>query len=355
MGGAAGGDCSDRICPYELAWVDKPDSAGTTHKYAECAAKGICDRETGQCECLAGYNGKACARQTCPDDCSGHGSCVYMEDLTFGAVYNDYYDGSSSALLGMGVGAVRPASIDSHWDFNRARACVCDGGWSGINCASRMCPYGNDAMDSRSNGDVAQKYQIQDIKLMLGGANRKADHNLEATNINVDVTEIATYMEGKTFALTFTSKMNEAFTTKPIKIESGWDTANALGLKVTSALKELPNHIITGVSTTAAVTASQKGVGIQLLVTFTGDSTHGTQNLLEVSVNPCADGCIPLITGLPHLVSSTNTTSSVSESQAADFNSYECGRRGKCDYDVGVCSCFEGFTGEACTTITALV
>jgi hypothetical protein len=35
------GDCSQRICPYEFAWVDTPDKYGRHHKYAECAAKGI--------------------------------------------------------------------------------------------------------------------------------------------------------------------------------------------------------------------------------------------------------------------------------------------------------------------------
>ena len=81
----------------------------------------------------------------------------------------------------------------------------------------------------------------------------------------------------------------------------------------------------------------------------------GRQNLLEVVVAKCGAGCTPQLTGLLTLVANTNTTSSIEESQAADFNSYECGRRGKCDYDVGICSCFEGFTGESCTTITALV
>ena len=42
------GDCSDRICPFEVAWVDHPDVAGHHHKYMECAGKGICDRSTGE-------------------------------------------------------------------------------------------------------------------------------------------------------------------------------------------------------------------------------------------------------------------------------------------------------------------
>ena len=30
-------DCSDRVCPFEIAWVDNPDATGRHHKYLECA------------------------------------------------------------------------------------------------------------------------------------------------------------------------------------------------------------------------------------------------------------------------------------------------------------------------------
>ena len=151
MGGKIGGDCSDRFCPFELAWVDSPLKDGSTHNYAECANKGVCNRESGECECFVGYEGKACGRQSCPDSCSGHGTCEYMKDLTFGIVYNEYFDGSTNSLSGLGTGAKK--FTDYSWDTERARACVCDGGWTGLSCEHRMCPMGNDIMDVIPNFD----------------------------------------------------------------------------------------------------------------------------------------------------------------------------------------------------------
>ena len=401
MGGSAGGDCSDRSCPYELAWVDTPDRDGKTHQYAECAARGICDREAGECDCLGGFEGKACARQTCPDSCSGHGTCEFMNELTFGTVFNDYFDGTDVQLPtgtaasfpknGLGVGAVRPDTMGADdWDADRARACVCDAGWTGINCASRMCPTGNDVMACSLSSSGTVTSQVQKITLMSGGTDGGKSSNFgvvgpDSGTGSVPVYDAASdqyaalhgadsegYMDflGQSFALRFTSLTNETFSTVPVMLEhaSTDDTAATLldtspnravgqldlNLDITNALLGLPNHVINGVTVTTRQFRADDGKGLEILVTFTGDSVQGQQNLLEVITSSCGDGCTPKVNGLK-LVTNTNVTSSVTESTVAGFAAYECGRRGKCDYDTGMCSCFEGYTGQACTSLTALV
>lgn len=348
-----GGDCSDRMCPFELAWVDSPTSDGLVHQYAECAGKGVCDRESGECACLAGYTGKACARQVCPDDCSGHGTCEYMDELAFGTVFNDLPLATTNPVR-LGVGAQRPTAVSAAWDSGRARACVCDAAWSGINCASKLCPRGNDYLSTRLNTGVAAVFQKQTITLVEGSP-------LDNT-VAVTATALKTAMLGSSFALTFTSRMNERFTTTPIIIETGWggldSVSTTLAYAVKHALQNLPNRVISEVNVVVDTTVTTfKDLTIE--IEFVGTATQGKQNLLEVSTTACTDGCTPYITGVKGIsqwhATPVTGTSSLAETVVADYNTYECGRRGKCDSDTGVCACFEGFTGEACSEITALV
>jgi len=339
MGGQGGGDCSERICPYEISWVDRPSATGVVHKYAECADKGLCERETGNCLCFPGYEGKGCGRQSCPSNCSGRGKCTFLKNLGFGTVYNEYYDGSSLALSGLGVG---PKTFENDkWDGDRARACVCDSGWTGPSCEERMCPKGNDIMDviptfdefsqSGTTGFGNEMAQAQTITLF------DADDNLAN-------------FASQTFAIQFTSRMNETYSTQPIM----WSTVDAtLASYIKSALKALPMKVIDDLDVSVNQAVGTNGAIIE--VTFTGNNVQGHQYPLELLVKPCGDGCSPKITGLNNLRSfSTNTLSKVQITTIADNQSYECGRRGKCDRVTGLCFCFEGYTGDRCNVLTAL-
>lgn len=354
------GDCSERICPFEFAWVDAPDSLGQHHKYAECAAKGICDRDTGSCECFPGYEGKACQRTACPNDCSGHGQCEYIENMQFAATTFDKTSADGSTYF-----AQEAHQFDYYyWDKQKTRGCVCDPEWADVDCSKRMCPYGNDVMDHRQDVTNQPRHNTQHLLF-------EHDHDIawadEANN---------------TFALTFKSKLNETFTTRPIIFDAigtaGGATGDAadqytMSRAIESALLALPNRVIDGVkvavdtaaySTTNMDTDLTSTIGatdnVRINVTFTGSHVQGKQHLLQVKHFACADGCTPLVTGLElkpgtHAVTTHNYDSATGATGEADYNSYECGRRGKCDYDSGVCECFEGYTGIACNTITALV
>ena len=74
-------DCSLRTCPMGIASADLPSSATEAHHQAECSNAGICDRESGSCDCMIHRAGRACEIMLCPHDCSGHGMCTQMKDL----------------------------------------------------------------------------------------------------------------------------------------------------------------------------------------------------------------------------------------------------------------------------------
>ena len=79
--GFQGADCSERVCPFGVAWSDQATSTDVGHASAECSNRGICDRTTGICSCMDGFSGSACDRLTCLNDCNGKGRCFSMKDL----------------------------------------------------------------------------------------------------------------------------------------------------------------------------------------------------------------------------------------------------------------------------------
>jgi len=357
------GDCSERVCPYELAWVDHPTSSGTFHTYAECGGRGICDRAAGDCTCFDGYEGKGCERTTCPNDCSGHGTCEFIEDMTYGATWNDYTAAGFHELA-----ATFPYK---GWDVKKTRGCVCDATYGDVDCSKRLCPYGTDVLDTRDNLLVSQNYQTQNLFLLSGKAN---------IDVNIVDDKIEAGFKDKTVALTFRSKLNETFTTIPIALKydqaiPATDFANTLSHEIELALLSLPNRVIDGVKVATAYigVSGDEGAAISINVTFTGDSVQGAQHLLVVEDYECYIGCTPQITGvdlwnrgsLTAPLSTADATltgrwatpniTDITPDGVTDFNSYECGRRGKCDYTSGLCQCFTGYTGDNCNTLTTLV
>jgi len=361
--GLDSGDCSQRVCPFEFAWVDTPDKLGNRHKYAECSNRGICDRDTGECDCFPGYEGKGCARTTCPNDCSGHGRCKYIEDLPFQSTPQQFDAGDFFPQKAYSFG-----DLYKNWDARKTRGCECDPEWGDVDCSKRMCMMGNDIMDQRENLLIARKQHVQHIQFI---ADSKESWTYDSKGIANDLAGktatdgIATRSRllGRTFALVFTSKLNETFTTIPIKFATGNNRVDyqVMFLAVEHALEALPNGVIDNVdvagelrATTHPWSSAETGTdddALYMNITFSGKNVQGPQNLMQVKHIHCGDGCTPKLDGLNLRWKSMT----VCEESKADWNSYECGRRGKCDYATGICTCFNGYTGLACGTITSLV
>jgi hypothetical protein len=230
-----------------------------------------------------------------------------------------------------------------------------------------MCPYGTDVLDVSDNLLLSQTRHKQ--KITFWAPANDADNRPAAASVN----------NGRTFALTFKSKLNETFTTLPIVMD--WDTQVASTLSdlnhdIQLALLSLPNRVVDGVSVTCTqhtgAAEANTITGIESIINdkmeceieFTGNSVQGRQNLLTVEAYECHHGCTPKTSGLflETIVTIVDNIdplkarpSGIVESQKSDYNSFECGRRGKCDYSTGLCQCFLGYTGDNCNTLTTLV
>jgi hypothetical protein len=367
-GDETGGACDQRKCPYEIAWVDTPTSENKAHALRECAGRGVCDRTTGDCMCFPGYTGKGCRRTTCPNDCSGHGTCEYLAEMrndlgddfkwTGNLPTKNQYDFEFGLL----------------WDAHKTRGCVCDPKYTGLDCSIRMCP----------KGDYANYYKLE---------KRPETQAVVITNVftpGTDGDDANGYKysdmsdgndENGEFALTFRSTLNEEFTTKTLNVYNLTESI------MEDALNSLPNKVIEEASVVLYRNLSKYNsstynsnnnknylnaavypygnansefdnytwydTDLVVLITFAGAMTSGDQYALECKTAYCNAGCQPKLSApLDFKIGSeckvfNNYVDSIAQN-------WECSGRGECGAG-GVCECYEGYTDEFCSTKTAII
>lgn len=150
LAGGLDGGCALRICPAGKAIGDLPSGPSNAHAPAECSNAGRCDRLTGRCECYAPFSGSACEKMSCPNDCSGHGECVTIGELS---KLEDGFPISNNFLYGSADGIKSIA-----WDHDVMSACLCFSSWPvgfgpgqrqlaeyfAADCSLKHCPSGDD-------------------------------------------------------------------------------------------------------------------------------------------------------------------------------------------------------------------
>lgn len=231
-----GADCSQRTCQFGLAHVDTPkgdldsstgklsgpdntvligstvypfgtqeqfpnmtDSEGgilpnSAHFYMECSNKGSCDRGDGMCKCFIGYEGSSCQRASCPNACSGHGTCESIKSLAASEADNIY----------------------ELWDAELTMGCACDAGFSGPDCSTQLCKYGVDPLyvDDESTSRVESvTYRLQ--------LNSTDDRSNRLTGI---------------YALKYFDVFGEGYLTAPIEVGASCSI-------VQEALENLPRKV----------------------------------------------------------------------------------------------------------------
>ena len=281
-------DCSERTCQFGLAHVDTPkgdldmsggsltgpgssvisgsmvypygtteqfpdmaDASGTTllnsaHYYMECSNKGMCNRQDGVCECFEGYEGSACQRASCPNDCSNHGVCKSIFQIAEADNSNTY----------------------ELWDKYSTMGCYCDPGYFGPDCSLRECKHGVDPLyiDDEANARYSQ------FTILLDGDSADPEGD---------------------FSITFYDVFGEDWETDPITFDST-DSCDV----ITAALEGLPNDVIPAdsVSCTFDLTSYLATIELQ----FTGNPGY----LKEPEINIYLSGSTATFTVDSIIVSS---------------------------------------------------
>lgn len=129
--------------------TDGTVNINTAHDYAECSNKGLCDRKTGECECLAGYDGAACQRASCPSEVgqkrttgeTGKTNSIFINQRGLQSSIESVFKGESLANVQInecsGHGTCNTieelAKLDGNniyelWDKDASMGCSCDPG-----------------------------------------------------------------------------------------------------------------------------------------------------------------------------------------------------------------------------------
>jgi len=331
---------TDFAATFEALYPKRPNF----NMYTECSSRGTCDYATGECKCFDGFEGRGCRRTSCPNGCSGHGRCLDNKDVNPKQYYSWNYPN------------------DQMWDQYRTQTCKCDRGYTGYDCNSRICPFGDDPTSDCGENSAGDVHLVVSRSLSAG--------------------------DKQFFTLTFTDMFGGDFTTRPIHDNSPTCAVNTPCPEIQYALMDLPNFAIPEVEVDT-IAKKDNGAGASKTTTslytiqFTDSSNAGKQNTLRCQVVKDNDvaGAQPkyksvqacevfnvggpewfdesgealklTLASFPEIAVQDKATvlksAGTAVTAATTYEDFQpCSSKGDCDAATGTCTCNSGHYGEAC-------
>lgn len=308
--GWTGADCSEMTCPFGFSWFSFPSADETAHdKRTECSDMGICDRASGVCACMAGFEGAACQLLSCPGSpisCSGHGTCLTMKQ-------QGQYRTVNGDLSPVSYGATPNNPLT--WDAERVMGCFCDDGYGGYDCSERECPSGDDSETS---------FQVDEVQAIKCELPSTVNYNLATLTL--------------TFRKQTASILKASSTT--LELKQALEALSTIGtVDVCTILPSTGDTVCTNDDNYSSVAGdATKAAYFKLCNTLA--NTAYVNFLTE-------HGDLPLFRWRTELIESTSSAQfSITEVQKGTKEDIECNGRGLCDKTTGQCSCFEGFSSS---------
>ena len=292
------GDCSWKSCPSGAAWFDKATNTTSAHRVTECSNNGVCNYQTGLCKCSAGFTGASCDRSSCPNSCNGHGTCESLYDV---GRYDGVVDSSTNA---------RPQYVN--WESRLFSMCRCDWGYTGGDCSYAMCPKGNNPRT------INQFHRSINLWTGAAGSGRLTG------NFVLDVAGHSVIFNAD---------------------------ADNVPENCADSFTDLLSNVVESNCTRSGVDPSSGGA--MYSITFLRFQPYPLQNNIhyhsgapDLSQISCSTSGVTSA----NLPSCNITVTGYQSTTASKYVEYDyCSGSGICNFKTGVCKCFSGFEGAACS------
>ena len=345
--GYIGGDCSLMQCPFSAAWSDQAYAVDLAHAPTECSNRGVCDRQSGECTCMAGFVGGACERLECNMNCNDHGKCYTMHELAketrnLNSVSYTY----DTEFGSYGV-----------WDANKISGCICDPGFTSYDCSLYTCVRGDDPQT------LGQNNEVQLVKCIATAGSFTLWYNgLPSGDIPYDATAPtikAALLKIK--ALTDVSVEFSIPTLKACQINT-----NVIKVTFTEQFgKQTPLVAMMDADMAAVGTISISADGVAQIMDFNGVYSSSVKGNKENEICAGRGKCAPA-DGLCTCFDSNGDTYGSSNGYGAAGTRGDCGfvssgvvstcpgqiqcsGHGLCDGSTYKCSCMKGWEGGDCS------
>lgn len=307
-------------CPYGDSYgEDYPQTDDPDRVYAECSEHGTCNRDTGECECDSYYEGKACEIRSCPNNCNGHGICVEIK-----AISQEELEFKETHPLDDRTCELDYEEIQQNSNPNHHFQCKCDSEYSGYSCQKRRCAYGYQTCTADVPYKQTIKFDPQATESDTAYIEYEDSYGrLYYSNLIYLMNKESWYNELSKFPF-------EIIDLKDIKLDI--DHVNKLLNQVTILYGKHQSGRMNPIQILGKL---QLDVGSYYYI-HGANSGNGFHGMISRGQNS------PTYVGF-------TISNTIPDYEKEKFHPSICSNNGLCNAETGLCECFNGYYGLACT------